>query len=92
MTSAEVFVLEALQQRMTQVANDPEVDGAKNRLQEFILRTHGDYPSYVVTDSVPITTNLRMQRSGSEAVFKETAEELRRNKLSKRLRRRPGKP
>ena len=53
MTSAEAFVLEALQQRMTQVANDPEVDGAKNRLQEFVLRTHGDYPSYVVTDSGP---------------------------------------
>ncbi len=53
MTSAEAFVLDALQQRMTQVANDPEVDGAKNRLQEFVLRTHGDYPSYVVTDSGP---------------------------------------
>ena len=46
-------MLDALQQRMTKVANYPEVEGAKNRLQEFVLRTHGDYPSYVVTDSGP---------------------------------------
>ena len=53
MASAEAFVIEALKQRMTQVAHDPEVEGAKNRLQEFVLRPHGDYPSYVVTDSGP---------------------------------------
>tara|TARA_B100000073_G_scaffold344141_1_gene350354 strand:- start:992 stop:1720 length:729 start_codon:yes stop_codon:yes gene_type:complete len=53
MEPAEAFVLEALKQRMTQVADDPGVDDAKTRLQEFVVRSYGDSPNYVVTDSGP---------------------------------------
>jgi len=53
MESAEAFVLEALKQRMEQIADDPGVEDAKTRLQEFVVRSHGESPNYVLTDSGP---------------------------------------
>ena len=38
MGPAEAFVLEALKQRMTQVADDPGVDDAK-KVAEFVVRS-----------------------------------------------------
>ncbi|MEC9058596.1 MAG: ribonuclease III [Actinomycetota bacterium] len=51
--TVERFILEALRLRIEEVAIDPGVDDAKTRLQELVVRAHGDSPTYVLTDSGP---------------------------------------
>ena len=50
---AERFALEALSERIEEVAVDPGVGDAKTRLQELVVRVYGDSPRYVLTDSGP---------------------------------------
>ncbi len=53
MEVAERIALEALSDRIADVAVDPSVADVKTRLQEFVVRAYGDSPQYTVTDSGP---------------------------------------
>lgn len=53
MEAAERFALEALSERIEEVAVDPGVGDPKTRLQELVVRVYGESPCYRLTDSGP---------------------------------------